>query len=422
MRVSLEAGKLLRVMGPANIVIESGRVRILGAEYSRGSRVLIHRFRSYVIKAVEHSVVSISLGEGASIEEPAPGEEVVDYWEDVANRVTEHGRFVAVVTGPVDSGKTSLATMIANVALSKGLKTAIIDIDVGQGDLAPPSFIAMKIVDKPVVWLRELRGDYMYFVGHVTPVHNPYYTRVLSGARRLLEKALSLGAYAVVVNTGGWVTGLSAVEMKLELVSMLRATHVIALDDKLCKRLSSALEGFAEVLCAPRPKIVRERSRSDRKMLRKHQYLRFFESARRVCIDLDSVALIGSCIASGIESNLDAIPEELRRSIQAIKVFEHDDIVVVIGRREPRADVIERLRSLLNREVYIVTPNVYRGLLCSLVKDDRHYPAILDDIDFEKRRACFITSYQGEVDEVIFGRIRITEEWEEITRVPRCPV
>ena len=421
-RITLEPGKLLRIMGPANLVIEYGKVRILGADYACGSRILIHRFRSYVVKAVEHSVVSISLGEGASLEEPAPNEEVVDQWEEIANKITEHGRFVAVVMGPVDSGKTSLATMIANVALSKGLKTALIDIDVGQGDLAPPSFIAMKIIEKPVVWLRELKGDYMYFVGHVTPVQNPYYTRVLSGAKKLLDKALSLGAQAIVINTGGWVTGLSAIEMKLELATLVRASHIVVLDDSLCRKVANALQGFAEVICAPRPRIVRERSRADRKVLRRHQYLRFFDGARRRCISLKQVAVIGSCIASGSEEDLSIIPDDVRRTIHPMKLVVHDDAVIILCKREPRSDIVDRLRSILGKEVFIVTPSTYKGLLCSLAKDDNHYPAILESIDFEKQEACFLTCYHGEVDEVIFGRVKITEEWEEVTRVSRCPI
>jgi len=423
-RVAMDPGKLLRVMGPANIVVEKGRVKVLGIEYGPGSRILVHRLRSYVVKAVERSVLSVSMGEGASIEEPAPGEEVVDEWERIANEIVSSGSFVAMVTGPVDSGKTSLSTMIANVALSRGLKTAIVDLDVGQGDLAPPTFIAMKVLEEPVTWLRLLKGDSYRFVGHITPVHNPYYTRFILGARELVEEARERGCSAIVVNTCGWVTGLSAIEMLVEIAYIVRATHVVALDDALYERLSNALAPRARVVRAPRPRVVRERNRVDRRMLRRHQYMRFFQNAKRVCLDVSKLLVLGSCCLSGRRLSADALPEELRSALSRYVVYEHDDAVVLWSRREVPADLLTRIRSSIGKEVYVVTPSTAKGLLCAVLDGSMRVaaPALIDSVDLDRGEICIVSEYRGEVSGLIIGRVKISESWDEISRLPRCPL
>ncbi len=420
----MEPGKLLRIMGPANVVVESGKVRILGAEYGPGSRILIHRFRSYVIKAVERSVISVRMGEGGALEEPAPGEEVIDEWEKIAEEVASSGNFVAMVTGPVDSGKTSLATMIANVALRKGLKTAIVDVDVGQGDLAPPGFIAVKYLEHPVTWLRLLKGDSYRFVGGITPALNPYYTRLMLGAVDLVREARERGCQAIVVNTGGWVSGINAIEMKVELAQAIKATHVVVLDDILCKKIASAIGGAIKVICAPRPRVVRERNRADRRMLRRHQYMRFFQDAKRRCFKLSEIAVLGSCALSGRKLCPEDLPEEISQVASRYSIYEHDDLVVVWSKRDVPNDIINKLRSSLGKEVFVSTPSSVKGLICALMNRDLRVvaPGIIDSMDLEMGEVCVYTEYNGEIGGIVIGRVKLTETWDEIARLPRCPV
>jgi len=425
-RVAMDPGQLLRVMGPASIVVETGRIRVLGAEFGPGSSILVHRYRSYVVKALERAVLSVRLGEGGAIEKPNPGEEVVDAWERIAEEIASNGRFVAMVTGPVDSGKTSLATMIANVALGKGLRVAVVDIDVGQGDLSPPGFIALKYLEKPVTWLRLEKGDSLRFVGGITPVHNPYYTRLMVGAVDLVNEARERGCQAIVVNTGGWVTGINAVEMKIELAYAIRASHVVVLDEVLCKRIGSAIGSSIKVICAPRPKVVRERNRADRRELRRHQYMRFFQSAKRICVDLSSVVVIGSCALSGRKLCAEELPSEVAHVLSRVhaSLYEHDDILVLWSRRDVPSDAISKLRAAMGREVFVVTPASAKGLLCAVLDENLRVasPGIIDSIDLDSGELCIYTEHSGRVGGVIIGRIKLGENWDEVARLPRCPL
>ena len=110
-------------------------------------------------------------------------------WEEVSYTIF-HGMATypksILITGPTDSGKTSLSTYIINQAIRVGLRPAVIDADIGQGDLAPPSVIGCGIVKKQILDLRELTTQYFAFVGDINPTG---YDRLIARlVKRLLNK------------------------------------------------------------------------------------------------------------------------------------------------------------------------------------------------------------------------------------------
>ncbi len=419
-RIELPKNKMLRIMGPANVCVEQGKVRILGIEFGERSRFIIHRFRSYVIRAVEPSIISVVLGTGGVIEEPGEGEEVIDVWESIAEKIVSTGNFVAMVVGPVDSGKTSFSTLLANVSLDKGLRVGIVDADVGQGDLAPPGFVAAKILDRKVLWLRELRGDRAKFVGFITPSIPQAGSRLLTAISQLVEELRSDGCRAIVVNTDGWVHGLQAIEMKLDIALAIGATHVVVLDEDVCTRFKESLGGRVEVVCAPRPKVVRERNRVDRRMLRRHHYMSFFHNAKKRCVDLSNIIVVGSCLLSGKPVEVQ-VPYTRAR---IYRVVDHDDCIVVYASTDLPPDVLAKLRESLGKEVVVVTPSSVKGLLAAVL--DRNLkvvaPALIESLDLSSNKICMLTEYEGEVGGIVVGRIKLSENWDEITKLPRCPI
>ncbi|RLG77040.1 MAG: hypothetical protein DRO12_03280, partial [Thermoprotei archaeon] len=185
--VVLEKGKIVRIMGPAKVTVRNGTIKILGVEFPKNSSVVINRFRSYAVKGVEDAELEVILGEGGSIEEPGKGEEVIDEWEAAVDKILEKIPTSVMVVGPVDSGKTTFTTLVANKALSKSLRPAIIDGDVGQCDLAPPGFVSLTALTKPVLWLRELMGEEYRIVGYITPSAAPH--KLIKALMELMAEA-----------------------------------------------------------------------------------------------------------------------------------------------------------------------------------------------------------------------------------------
>ena len=55
-----------------------------------------------------------------------------------------------LIVGNTDTGKSTFGAYIINEALKIGLRPAIIDADIGQGDLAPPNTIGGAVIN---TWL-----------------------------------------------------------------------------------------------------------------------------------------------------------------------------------------------------------------------------------------------------------------------------
>uniref|UniRef100_A0A7C4D446 polynucleotide 5'-hydroxyl-kinase n=1 Tax=Ignisphaera aggregans TaxID=334771 RepID=A0A7C4D446_9CREN len=422
-RTELEKNSLIRVIGPAKLSVLEGVVRILGLNISRGESIVISRYRSYCVRAVTDSILNISLGEGGSIEKPKLGEEVIDEWESTAKTVAEKGG-IAVIVGAVESGKTSFSTLLSNIALDLGLKPCIIDADIGQGDLAPPTFIGMKCMDRKVLWLREERCSSMRFVGYLSPSNPLAMARVITSVIDLVSEAKDLNRDPIIVNTDGWLGDVFSIEYKYTLIKSLKSNTVVVLGQEFCSVFQSAFRNTSiEVYCVPRPKVVKERDREDRRDLRKYNYQSWFNNAKRICLDMNSIAVIGLCLLNGVPSNSDELLELKKMlGIEVLHIARYTDVDIIAVPDEilVSREVLERISS--GRRVFIVKPSSAKGLIAAVTDKNlrERGVAIVDDINFIEKKICVLTDYMGEIGGVIVGKVKIDEQWDDSIRFSKC--
>jgi len=67
-RIHLEKGELIRVFGPAALGITKGQVEVLGARYSTGEKIIVHRLRSYTVLALEETILEANLASQGTIQ------------------------------------------------------------------------------------------------------------------------------------------------------------------------------------------------------------------------------------------------------------------------------------------------------------------------------------------------------------------
>jgi polynucleotide 5'-hydroxyl-kinase GRC3/NOL9 len=277
-RLDVGQGQTILLSGPAQIKVSSGKADCFGAHIKSNSWMQVGELMQEPILALEASVVEIKLDHSASwrlVEEST----IPTGWIEAAQVVQRQGG-VTVIVGDVDSGKSSLCTLLANICVDSGLKVGVVDADVGQTDIGPPTTISSANLSQPVFSLQELQPKTGFFVGDTSPASVP--DKVIRSLVRL-EKDLAISSDVVIVNTDGWVGDLAALRFKEELVHQTKPDLVIGLSrgeeiDPFLNIISSA---SLRLSTSP---FVRTRSKDERKNAREAGYRRFLQGSKTMRI------------------------------------------------------------------------------------------------------------------------------------------
>ncbi len=192
---------------------------------------------------------------------------------------------VVVMLGPVDVGKTTLATAIASWAVRTRHRAAVVDADTGQSDIGPPTTVGVATPRRPAKRMDEWRATVAFFVGDTSPQHVYHY--LVEGAVRSVAWARAGGIQVVVVDTTGWVEGDAAVAAKVHKIRRIAPRHVVALQrhgevEPILDRLP---HGITVHRLLP-SRHVRVRSREVRRAARAGRFRRYFADARRHTLGL----------------------------------------------------------------------------------------------------------------------------------------
>jgi polynucleotide 5'-kinase involved in rRNA processing len=176
-----------------------------------------------------------------------------------------------IVLGPTDVGKSTLCVYLLNRLRSAGQDARIIDADIGQADIGPPTSIALSSPNRPITSLTELTPESMIFIGHTTPSYVE--AKLIRGIGRLAVRA---APPITIINTDGWIAEREAISYKINLITQIQPQLVLGLGRS--SELQPILEGVrSHILHVHAAENVLARSRADRKKLRAWRYRRFLE-------------------------------------------------------------------------------------------------------------------------------------------------
>ncbi|MGA7542747.1 MAG: Clp1/GlmU family protein [Nitrososphaeraceae archaeon] len=321
---------VLLARGPVE-VITGGEASILGKDISN-SKIFLGDGRVWPIETRSICDIVLSIPRRKA-------DDLMDFWtsddQDKGTKIWEevsytifHGMATypksILITGPTDSGKTSLSTYILNQAIRVGLRPAVIDADIGQGDLAPPSVIGCGIVKKQILDLRELTTQYFAFVGDINPTG---YDRLIARlVKRLLNKINSgkedrSEINLVVINTDGYITG-SGLLGKIAIVNKVHPDIIICLGEHtsdLCMLIKARKQSenapcllYAKSPFSTNPIIKLKKERVQQRLNRFQRYISDFGKPGKIrSINLGKIKVVfkglmyhKTFIASGDHLNL----------------------------------------------------------------------------------------------------------------------
>jgi polynucleotide 5'-hydroxyl-kinase GRC3/NOL9 len=197
---------------------------------------------------------------------------------------------VTVIVGAGDTGKTTLSAQLASALAARGARVAVVDADVGQSEIGPPTTVGLGAVTRPLTRLREAELIALEFIGDTSPVRRIAQTADATG--RLVRRALADGFAHVIVDTGGLVEGALGLALKRAKLRAVDPDVVIVLQRRAeSEPLVLALGG------AVRPAVVRvapsaaaaRRTQAQRRLHRDRALHDYLDRAVDVSIPLDRV-------------------------------------------------------------------------------------------------------------------------------------
>jgi len=270
--IRADAGKTVVIAGPASFELTEGEASVLGAPLD-SARNIVPRGKQTPVEIHSLSSFRVSLGEDAGVE-VLDGSTIPLSWREAGSALVELGEGVAVVVGGADTGKTTLCTFLSNYLLAENRKVAVVDADIGQTDLGPPTTMAAGEVKARVTSLSQIMPSERLFIGLTSPGRAK--DKVIRSTKRLVGYHTTPGKIALV-NTDGWVSGNEAVLYKLQMIDELQPDITLGIGGSDLSPILQA--GNRTTLLVGSPDTIKERSRVDRRELRSLGYQKYLAGA-----------------------------------------------------------------------------------------------------------------------------------------------
>jgi polynucleotide 5'-hydroxyl-kinase GRC3/NOL9 len=271
MRYKLLRETTLIIRGPASFSLVAGHATIFGGPLTPNQKRIVSRQRQFPIETERHAELEILLGKSSRIFE-IEGSTIPASWQLAAAALEEMQEGKVVILGPTDVGKSTLCVYLLNKLQQYGRNLRIIDADIGQTDLGPPTTIARAIPTRPIASMADLLPDARLFIGHTSP--DSVQRKLIDGIQKLSTEDRSL----TIINTDGWIVEPQAVLYKINLITEVRPDLLVGVAH--ANELQPILAGVrVATLKVAAADSALERSRADRRNARVNAYRRFLEGA-----------------------------------------------------------------------------------------------------------------------------------------------
>lgn len=417
MKHIVKKGKTLLVDGPASVSLLSGRISVLGAPFRIGDKIIVRDGKRVPFGVRTKATFDLMLGEGASFKE-IDGGTVPPSWENAAKEVLSLKKPVTVmVMGGVDSGKTSFCTFLANEALRKKWKTGVIDADLGQSDVGPPSTIGFNFVSEPVKDLFEIKAENACFVGLTSP--SGAVNKVIEGLTELKNRVMEADVDFLIVNTDGWVDGEDAAKYKIQLTKTVSPSVVVGIrqEDELTPILTALKE--ANFLSIDSPRLVQRRNREKRKILRELSYKKYLKQAKVQSFALNWVKVEDSLLGAGSPLAPGRM-EKIRNLLGARPIYSEETLttifIVLRKNRSVTEEQIKEIEESFGKRAKVIREGEEEGLLVGLQDELGKFLGIgiLCGVDYKRKVMKVYTPINENVSTIRFGQIKLDENGREI--------
>ncbi len=274
--------------GRGRVAIRSGRIEVFGAIREANASFPVRLGRQVPAFARDEDVSLDLVGRVRYF--ISKGDPIPESWRSVPDLFLMKTSPKVMITGPVDSGKTSICTYLANTALNLSSRIALVDADLGQGDIGPPGCVAVGMPSKQFTDLRSVKPIYVGFLGATSPSLD------IEGSIREIQTSVSLagsiGFDYLFLNTDGWVDS-EGLEHKKSIAGSIRPDVVVFTGTRDGLGASEKYLGERVVVVEQPPNIMR-RDAGVRARIRSANFMRYFRGTELVVVSKNKVVDMGS--------------------------------------------------------------------------------------------------------------------------------
>ncbi|HZO90731.1 MAG TPA: Clp1/GlmU family protein [Chthonomonadaceae bacterium] len=260
--------------------------------------------------------------------QPQAREEPYAVWEATLAEVAATGG-TALLLGATDVGKTTFTRLLVNHAAQAGRRVALLDADLGQSEIGPPTCVGLAFVEAPVAALSGLPPHALAFVGSTSP--SGHLVEYLAAIGRLAamahaefrvpgpeaegcppvstascppppdQAAPQSARPLMLIDTSGYVHG-AARSLYQAVFDLLVPAHVVALQRH--GELEPILvpmrrrEG-CRIHTPPIPAVIQKKPPRLRAQRRAMRFAAYFQDAQPHTYSFDEVAFLGTWMGSG---------------------------------------------------------------------------------------------------------------------------
>lgn len=281
---------------------------------------------------------------------------MVDDWADkIAQQLIGRGLMqegICLVLGAADTGKTTLVESVTRHTASSQ-PVAVVDADIGQSHIGPPTTVGWALADNPQVNLSQLAVSGISFVGDVTPVgHLLQHTAAIAQCVRQAAEA----AASVIVDTPGLVHGPAACALWWTVQRILQPKSILAV--RRVDELNDVISGLQhldlrlELIQSP-PRIP-SKSPQSRRSYRQKQFQSYFQDScpYNICLSDISIQYGRLSNPAGLVHRLVALRDDKGKDVAIGLIEDWQDSKKTAVVRAPQLD-IRQIRCLVIGDVSI---------------------------------------------------------------------
>ncbi|GMR42157.1 hypothetical protein PMAYCL1PPCAC_12352, partial [Pristionchus mayeri] len=276
--------------GEAIVELVDGRAEIFGSEleknkkyaFQKGSRIAIFTYEGATVDVAGSGVNSytsdqtpmvIYLNTHAAIEQI----------RKVAESDPSHRGPRIMLVGPTDVGKSTVCRILCNYSVRMGRSPILVDLDVGQGDIAVPGTMGAIFINKMADIMEgfDCSRPLVFNFGATTPSENlPLYDLLVKELAEVINQRCAVNRDSniggVIINTCGWVHG-DGYQCLVNAAEAFEVESVVVIDhERLYNDLKRDLPSFVKILHQPKSGGTETRSKEMRASTRSERIHRYF--------------------------------------------------------------------------------------------------------------------------------------------------